>query len=136
MLVLQVLHHRDVFDVGSKLFLSLRAAGDEVAHSVADAAHSFLDLLFVGEGEAEAELLLSAAIDVEGFTGDEGDVLFGGFAQERACAHFAGEAAPEVKAAIGRVDANTFGPMRLDGLQHEITFVLIDGTQGGKVVFK
>jgi hypothetical protein len=125
-----------VFDVGLKVFFALGAAGDEVAHGIADAAHPFLDLLFVGEGEAEAELLLSTTVDMEGFAGDEGDVLFAGLTQEGACAQFAGEAAPEVKAAIGGVDADTGGPMRLDGLQHEIAFVLIDCAQGGKVVFE
>src|SRR5450755_132211 len=101
-----------MFDVGLQLFFTLRAAGDEMVHGITNAAHSLLDLLLVGKGEAEAELLLSATIDMEGFTGDEGDVLFGGLTQEGACAHFAGEATPEVKAAIGGVDAHTFGPVR------------------------
>ena len=72
--------------MGLQVFFVLGASGNEVTHGITDAAHPFLDLLFIRIGEAEAELLLSAAIDMEGFTGDEGNVLFGGLTQEGACA--------------------------------------------------
>ncbi len=115
-------------------FVALVTAVDKVAHSIADAVNAFLDVGLGWGGEAEAKLLLTTAIDVKGFAGDEGDVFFSSFTQERASTEVAGEAAPEVETAVGGVDADTFRPIGVDGVEHEVTFMLVDGAQCCEVV--
>jgi len=75
------LHHGDMFFMHRCLFLPLKTSFHQASHSDAYATNAFLDEVFFGGGEAEAELLLTASINVEGFADDEGYMLFGGFAE-------------------------------------------------------
>lgn len=120
--------------MGRGVFFALVTAGEKVTHGVADAANALVDLGLVGRGEAEAELLLTTSVDVEGFAGDEGHVFSRGFAQEGTSAQVAGETAPKMEAAVGRVDAHALRPISLYGLQHEIAFVLVDASYVCQVV--
>lgn len=111
------LYHRQVLGVELAFaFFGCYALGGEAVNGFTDAFDALLDIALFERGEAEAEVLLAAAIDVKWLADDEGYVLAGALTQQSAGAHVAGQATPEVEAASRTIDAHGGGPVLADGV--------------------
>ena len=66
------------------LFLAGAAARLEAFDGTADAPNALFDVVLSGKGEAQAQVLLAAAVHVKRLANHEGDPLVRHFAQQRA----------------------------------------------------
>ncbi len=120
------LDHWQVFGVKLAFaFFRRYTLGCEAVNGLADAFDAFLDVALFEGGEAEAEVLLATAIDVKWLADDEGNVVAGALTQQRAGAHVAGQATPEVEAACRVINAHGGGPVLADGMQHKVALLLV-----------
>jgi hypothetical protein len=115
-------------------FFARRTSFQEAIHGLAHTSHAFFDVTFFWISEAEAEVLLAAAIDVEWLSGDEGHLFIGGLAQERTRTQVTRQAAPQMKAAVWVVYAHFFRPVLADSLEHQVAFALIAFAQHQQMV--
>src|SRR5579875_665136 len=107
------------------LLLTRGAPFDQAFDGLAYTLYAFFDVFFDGEGVAQAKVLLTASIDVGWLSDQESNLLGGGFTQQGAGAHIAGQAAPQVKTAVGSIDTHLGWPVPADCLQHQIAFIPI-----------
>lgn len=80
------LYHRDMLDMSLLLFAG-GAAFRQSFDSNAYASYALFNVILVGEGVAQAELLLASPIDVKWFSDDESNLFVHGFAQQTAGSH-------------------------------------------------
>ena len=79
-----ILHHRDRFHMSLPLFLSRVTSRLQAFDGAADAFDALFDVALGGKGEAQAQVLLATAVNVERLADYEGDPLACYFAQQGA----------------------------------------------------